>query len=153
MSLAIVFDDELLVHPKKCVFAGRDIENERDITVKSFDGTRDVTYKSGSFDEYAQLWARYMRLSVEVIKRNQYIFADEPQRKVIPRIQALIAQQTDASRAQELREYEQYHINVWEQMEEVIDALCKNDYVKRRTHYKRRELQAFRQGLYDQIRE
>ena len=133
-KLGIVFGDEQL--PQDCKRAGRNVEGEREM----------------AFEEYAQLWARYMRLSVDVIKRNQYVI-DENDKKVIPRIQDLIAKQQDQSQIDELKAYEQYHIQVWEQMEALIDAICKNKYVQRRTHRDKREMLAFRQGLYDQIRD
>lgn len=150
-KLGIVFGDEQL--PQDCKRAGRDVEGERNMLARTFDGNNTVQYTDAPFDEYAQLWARYMRLSVDVIKRNQYVIVGPNDKKVIPRIQDLIDKETDQDRIDELEAYEAYHIRVWEQMEALIDDICKNEYVKRRTHQDKREMRAFRQGLYDQIRD
>ena len=155
--LGIVYDDEMSSRR-----AGRNVEDERTGTSKSFDGTKIIESVAGAYDEYAVLWARYMRLSMEVVKRNQYITVVNttdkseiitPMRDVIPRIQYQIDQGSiDADNLKKLTEYQTHHIAMWKEMESVIDELCKNAYIARRTHNSVEQLFQYRRGLYDQIR-
>ena len=145
--MALIFDDELPPLPRGCSL--RNVEAERDMTVVSFDGKRKVEYKEGAYEEYANLWARYMRLYFQTLKRNQYVYDEDGTTKIILRIQELIrAERDNPDKIKELRTYEQHHINVWEEMENVIDLLAKCDYVKRRTQGKTRD---YKSSLYDDI--
>ena len=74
-------------------------------------------------------------------------------RNVIPRIQSQIDEESDPEARKRLVEYQEHHIFMWKEMEALVDALCKNAYVKRRTHNSAEQLHHFRRGLYDQLRD
>ena len=150
MSGAIVYDDEMPLSSGRRG-AGRNVDDERTQTVKGFDG-KETAYIAGAYDEYAILWARYMRLAMKVVKRNQYVIGPTGL-EIIPRIQDLIDKEAAGSDyRKELEEYQANHIAVWKEMENVIDALSQNAYVKRRTHNSAEQLHHFTNGLYAQIR-
>lgn len=100
--------------------------------------------KNSGYQEYMTLWHTFQWLLGNVLKRNQYVEQTREGQtvKVIPRLESL--EQTE-----ELQEYIDYHVGLWERMEDTMRQLSKNKYAQAKMRGMReREIYL---GLYDMI--
>lgn len=73
-----------------------------------------------------------MRLANATLLRYRYVTSSSNGTDVIPHIQQLLRRTTDAKTQATLKEMEQLHIGIWKELEEVIDQIKANKYVRGR---------------------
>lgn len=126
-----IFDDE-----RETKKAGRNILND------------------GDYLEYKALFGKFIRLRDFCLRRNQPIKLRDGT-LVIPRIQQQIDAKPNPTNLKELIDYQVFYISMWEQMDQVIEAISKNEYVLRRMHLdpkKDVESKSVRDSMYSLIR-
>jgi len=132
-----------------------------EVDFPAFGKRRNVETHKG-YKEYCQLWREFIELQTVVLWRNK------PTDKTIPRIQSLIDElemkrelddknnkkplnEKDKSKLDEYNEYMKTHIFLWAQMNETIEALSKNEYVKGRNQNDSFNINNYKMSLYDMI--
>lgn len=121
MTQCVIFDDEMdginrthwLLHEEK--------EREND--------------RVPPFEQYCNLWALFTTQLATVRKRNMPVEMADGTR-AIPRIYMQLkpadGSAVSAAKEAELKEYQAFHISAWDSIVVTIEALCANEYVKRR---------------------
>jgi len=120
-----------------------------EVDFPAFGKRRNVEIHKG-YKEYCQLWREFIELQTVVLWRNK------PTDKTIPRIQSLIDEvkrtnPIDQSKLNEYNEYMETHIFLWAQMNETIEALSNNEYVKGRNQNDSFNINNYKMSLYDMI--
>ena len=106
-----------------------------------------------SYQEYADLWKRFIELCVHARLRNRPQIGAVPEESVIPHIFLQIQDpNTTQAKRDELIKFQDAQIELWKCVDQVIDRLMKNKYVRGRiisrlhTKYTAAELQWYLNG-------
>lgn len=134
---------------------------------KRFRSTDDVTYiyddeydyktrqisTDVDYQEYCRLWAEFIELLTVVRWRNKPDSTGD-----ILRIKLEQDRTTDKAKITELIEYTQVHAQYWKSIEDKIDELANNKYVKRRNltreqyeNFKDYDMENYKRALYEMI--
>ena len=94
--------------------------------------TKDVLDELKSKEEKAKKAAEEAQKDADKKKAKEAKEAAEEAKKALVEAQKAMKEEAVLKKLKELNEYEAYHVKLWKAMDDIIEKLSKNDYVKRR---------------------